>query len=273
MRRQRRTEGRTDRRSAQVRIQSLARSAHVRRREPINPIVSPPAKLPRLSAIYSDMMSQGKRFFPGLARRLRNRRPQRPERLDRARQINGANGPGVWTRYARNLSAIHGVSGEGPQATRSAVSISTRTCRARRSRRQILERHRHRSVRVSQQPRRKAHHVFRLGRPAIESADGRRILRKGGGTDGRRDRRISSGCSWCPACSTAAAASEPACSTPRRRCSIGWNPATPRNRSPAAAWSDGKVVRTRPLCPYPQVARYKGSGSIDDAANFSCAAR
>jgi feruloyl esterase len=33
---------------------------------------------------------------------------------------------------------------------------------------------------------------------------------------------------------------------------------------------DGKVVRTRPLCPYPQVAKYKGSGSIDAAANFDC---
>lgn len=32
----------------------------------------------------------------------------------------------------------------------------------------------------------------------------------------------------------------------------------------------GQVDRTRPLCPYPQVARYKGSGSIDDAANFAC---
>jgi feruloyl esterase len=31
------------------------------------------------------------------------------------------------------------------------------------------------------------------------------------------------------------------------------------------------VARTRPLCPYPQVARYTGSGSIDDAANFACA--
>ena len=30
--------------------------------------------------------------------------------------------------------------------------------------------------------------------------------------------------------------------------------------------------RTRPLCPYPQVARYKGSGSTDDAANFACSA-
>jgi feruloyl esterase len=33
---------------------------------------------------------------------------------------------------------------------------------------------------------------------------------------------------------------------------------------------DGKVDRTRPLCPYPQVASYKGSGSIDEAANFVC---
>ena len=33
---------------------------------------------------------------------------------------------------------------------------------------------------------------------------------------------------------------------------------------------DGKTVRTRPLCPYPQVARYGGSGSIDDAASFTC---
>ena len=30
--------------------------------------------------------------------------------------------------------------------------------------------------------------------------------------------------------------------------------------------------RTRPLCPYPQQAVYKGKGNIDDAANFVCAA-
>jgi Tannase and feruloyl esterase len=33
---------------------------------------------------------------------------------------------------------------------------------------------------------------------------------------------------------------------------------------------DDRVMRTRPLCPYPQVARYSGHGSIDDAANFRC---
>jgi feruloyl esterase len=38
----------------------------------------------------------------------------------------------------------------------------------------------------------------------------------------------------------------------------------------ASKVTNGQVVRTRPLCPYPQVARYKGQGSIDDAASFSC---
>jgi feruloyl esterase len=28
--------------------------------------------------------------------------------------------------------------------------------------------------------------------------------------------------------------------------------------------------RTRPICAYPKVAKYSGSGSLDDAANFSC---
>jgi feruloyl esterase len=32
----------------------------------------------------------------------------------------------------------------------------------------------------------------------------------------------------------------------------------------------GKIVRTRPLCPYPQVATYRGNGSTDDARNFVC---
>jgi len=32
----------------------------------------------------------------------------------------------------------------------------------------------------------------------------------------------------------------------------------------------GNVDRTRPLCPYPRVAVYKGSGSTDEAANFVC---
>ena len=32
------------------------------------------------------------------------------------------------------------------------------------------------------------------------------------------------------------------------------------------------AAMTRPLCPYPQIAKYKGSGDDKDAANFNCAA-
>jgi feruloyl esterase len=35
---------------------------------------------------------------------------------------------------------------------------------------------------------------------------------------------------------------------------------------------NGKVTMTRPICPHPQVARYKGRGNTNDAASFECAA-
>jgi feruloyl esterase len=38
----------------------------------------------------------------------------------------------------------------------------------------------------------------------------------------------------------------------------------------AARIENGKEVRTRPLCTYPEIASYKGSGSRDDASNFVC---
>ena len=41
----------------------------------------------------------------------------------------------------------------------------------------------------------------------------------------------------------------------------------------ASRITDGRVERTRPLCPHPQVATYKGAGSIDDAASFACVAK
>jgi feruloyl esterase len=38
----------------------------------------------------------------------------------------------------------------------------------------------------------------------------------------------------------------------------------------ASRLMDGKVDRTRPLCPYPQIAKYSGSGSTEEAKNFAC---
>lgn len=41
---------------------------------------------------------------------------------------------------------------------------------------------------------------------------------------------------------------------------------------PLGGATDAGAMQTRPLCPYPTVARWNGAGSSDDAANFSCAA-
>ena len=40
------------------------------------------------------------------------------------------------------------------------------------------------------------------------------------------------------------------------------------NPTEGASGSNAKIVRTRPIFPYPMQARYNGKGSIDDAANF-----
>jgi feruloyl esterase len=42
------------------------------------------------------------------------------------------------------------------------------------------------------------------------------------------------------------------------------------DRIVASHVKDSAADRTRPLCPYPQVAEYKGTGSTDEAANFIC---
>jgi feruloyl esterase len=44
----------------------------------------------------------------------------------------------------------------------------------------------------------------------------------------------------------------------------------PPARVIASHSTNGQVDRSRPLCPYPQVARYTGSGSVDQAENFTC---
>jgi tannase/feruloyl esterase len=42
------------------------------------------------------------------------------------------------------------------------------------------------------------------------------------------------------------------------------------DRIVATHWAEAGVARTRPLCPYPQIAAYKGTGSIDSEDNFRC---
>jgi len=64
--------------------------------------------------------------------------------------------------------------------------------------------------------------------------------------------------------------------TPQRdifRALMDWSEKGNAPSSLVASRIDGGVTtRTRPLCPYPQVARYQGSGSTDDATSFRCVA-
>jgi len=65
-----------------------------------------------------------------------------------------------------------------------------------------------------------------------------------------------------------------------QHCGGGPGPNAFDMNQPIEAWVEegvppGPIIarrpgRSRPLCPYPEVARWKGSGSTDDAANFSC---
>ncbi|MFF1679766.1 tannase/feruloyl esterase family alpha/beta hydrolase [Streptomyces sp. NPDC058256] len=52
---------------------------------------------------------------------------------------------------------------------------------------------------------------------------------------------------------------------------VGWTErgAAPQKIIATRADANGNATRTRPVYPYPIVARYKGTGSIDDAANFA----
>jgi feruloyl esterase len=45
------------------------------------------------------------------------------------------------------------------------------------------------------------------------------------------------------------------------------------DRIEAARVAGNRIETTRPLCPYPQIAKYTGVGSTSDAGNFTCAAK
>jgi feruloyl esterase len=45
----------------------------------------------------------------------------------------------------------------------------------------------------------------------------------------------------------------------------------PASVPPTPIYTYLPVTRTRPLCPYPQFAQYTGTGSSEDAVNFTCA--
>ena len=120
--------------------------------------------------------------------------------------------------------------------------------------------------------RRQADSVSRLERSADFARQQRAVLR----ARRRGERRRRQGPGVVPALhgarawGTAAAARDRTRSTCSPRSSSGSRQGKAPDQIVASHATDGRVDRTRPLCPYPQVAVYKGSGSIDEAASFSC---
>jgi len=53
---------------------------------------------------------------------------------------------------------------------------------------------------------------------------------------------------------------------------LGWveKGETPKQIIATQPAANGALGRSRPLCPYPQVASYKGAGSVDAASSFEC---
>ena len=128
-------------------------------------------------------------------------------------------------------------------------------------------------------PGRQADHLPRLERRRHLAAGndrllrGRRLADRCGAGPGRRRwraRATSSACSWRPAWGTAGGGPGPdrfdALAALERWVELGEAPA----RIVASRVRDGAVDRTRPLCPYPEVARWNGRGSTDEAENFAC---
>ena len=136
----------------------------------------------------------------------------------------------------------------------------------RRGRRQGRQRHhQRRRTRTSSRSRarRQAAPVSRLGRSARRARDEHQLLqqRREGARRRRRRPRRRSGCSWCPAWVTAAGARDRTRSMSSARWSGGSSKDSRRTGSSHRTSTNGVVDRTRPLCPYPQVAVYKGPGA------------
>ena len=176
-----------------------------------------PSEISAINLIHSDVMSQGKRIFPGwpvggVAFTMKPGEKD-PQSGWVGQELNYADGrPGAWKFYADGFLGDIAFPEGGPALHRRRLQHRSRLRACRR-----IAGHpgRHRS-----QPRRippaqrQANHVFRLGRSAAQSPPGRGVLRQGSGNNGDVHRVISRASTWCPACSIAAAASAPTCLTP-----------------------------------------------------------
>jgi Tannase and feruloyl esterase len=213
-----------------------------------------------LERMYSDVNSGGKRFFPGF--------PVGGEAGWSTQIVNGPNGAGVWTRYAETFLQYEAYPEKDPKLPLAKFDINKdpeRTTLAA----QILNAT-DTDLTAFRQRGGKLIMYFGWADPQLNPMMGVEYYEKveekmGPSTQDFFRLFMVPGMYHCGG---GVGPNVFDVATPL----LKWSESgTAPDRITASRIEDGKVVRTRPLCAYPQVARYGGTGSIDDAANFQCA--
>jgi len=220
-----------------------------------------------LERIYTDVESQGKRFFPGWPVGSEVSGPNGQSGWI-GQVVNGPNGPGTWPRYAETFLRYEAFPEKDAQLPLSRFDIDKDPPRTNLAA-QILNAT-DTDLRAFENHGGKLLMYFGWADPQLNPLMGveyyEKVVEKMGGTTPDFFRLY-----MVPGmfhCGGGIGTSVFDAATPL----LKWvESGTAPDEIPASRVEDRKVARTRPLCPYPQVARYKGSGSIDDAANFSCA--
>jgi len=215
-----------------------------------------------LARIYGDVTSQGKRYFPGW--------PVGAESGWLGQEINGPNGPGAWTSYGEGFLRFVAPAPKpvgDPNQVFQSFSIDRDPPRMQELR-QILDAT---DTDLSAFRKRGGKLLMYYGwaDPQLNPMMGveyyEQVAAQMGPSTGDFFRLFMAPGMF--HCGGGVGPNVFDVATPL----VHWVEAnTPPDRIEASRTVAGKVVRTRPLCAYPLVARYKGSGSIDDAANFAC---
>ncbi|MBN9661024.1 MAG: tannase/feruloyl esterase family alpha/beta hydrolase [Acidobacteria bacterium] len=225
-----------------------------------------------LERIYGDVMSQGKRFFPGW--------PVGPEVIGPngqsgwiGQEIPGPNGPGAWTSYGYNFlrfvapAVLGGKVDDNPAEAFRLFDMDSAPAKVEELS-QIIDAN-DPDLTAFRKHGGKLLMYFGWADPQLNPMMGveyyeRAQAAMGGSTTDFFRLFMVPGMFHCGG---GVGTSQFDATTPL----LNWvEESKPPARIEAARVLHGNVVRTRPLCVYPAVARYNGSGSIDDAANFTC---
>jgi feruloyl esterase len=224
------------------------------------------AQIASLERVHSDVVSQGKRLFPGWPYGSEISGPNGQSGWI-GQAVTGANGQSTWTRYAETFLQFMAFPEKDPNYPLSRFDIDKDAARTA-TLGQILNAT---DADLSAFERRGGKLIMYFGwaDPQLNPMMGveyyEKVAERMGSATGDFFRLF-----MVPGmfhCGGGVGTSVFDATTPLLRWVESGNKP---DQLAASRVVDNKVVRTRPLCTYPQVARYKGTGSIDEAANFSC---